>query len=65
MRSGSMTLIDFKQLWMLDTVELSCENIASSVTVLRDFTSSRLMAGVSRRCCRAASVCSGPGAIVK
>lgn len=45
-----MTLIDFMQLWMLDTVVLSCENIANKVTVLRLLTSSRRISLVRRRC---------------
>lgn len=45
-----MTLIDFRQLWMLLTVVLSCENIASNVTVLRLLTSSRLIVKFKRRC---------------
>lgn len=53
MMSGSMTLIDFIQLWMLDTVVLSCENIANKVTVLRLLTSSRRISFVRRRCCAA------------
>ncbi len=48
-----MTLIDFKQLWMSDTVALSCENIANRVTVLRLLTSSRRISFVKRRCCYA------------
>ena len=45
-----MTLIDFRQLWMFDTVVESCENIARRETVLSDFTSSRFIDSVNRRC---------------
>jgi hypothetical protein len=44
-------LIDFKALWILETVVESWENIARSATVLRDLTSSRFISFVSRRFC--------------
>ena len=50
-RSGSIRLNDLRQLWMLLTVVESCENMARSAGVRRHFTSSRLIALVSRRFC--------------
>lgn len=47
-----MTLIDFKQLCILDTVLASCENMAKRATVRRHFTSSRFIVRVNRRFCK-------------
>lgn len=55
-KSGSIILMDFKQLWMFETVEESSENMASKTTVRRDFTSSLFMALVSRQFCEVFSL---------